>query len=337
MIDLLHSDGIDVIQIESRAKSVESFVEKLRLKGEKYENPLEDVTDLVGLRIITYYLEDVESAADLVRREFEVDETNSTAIAARLEEPDQFGYLSGHYVVSLNEHRRRLAEWDFFGTRRMEIQIRTALQHAWAAVSHKLDYKSANEAPLNLRRRLFRLSALFELADEQFSDLRRVWRVTDQSYRAEVRRGYLDMPIDSVSLGAYLNEAERIGEVRALLEEVGLPIRAKAAESRRELDRRDLLTTLRAFNFARLHELDSFLGSVPTLRRLASAYVKARLTVPAYTLEDLLTQLLMIYQPVDERLASRAYYDDQWPLLQRAIHEFHSSGKGTTPSGTSDR
>jgi putative GTP pyrophosphokinase len=55
---------------------------------------------------------------------------------------------------------------------RAEIQVRTALQHAWSAVHHKLEYKSSTEAPPELRRRLFRLSALFELADEQFSELR---------------------------------------------------------------------------------------------------------------------------------------------------------------------
>lgn len=87
-------------------------------------------------------------------------------------DPDRFGYLSVHYTASLSPARRKLAEWRPYADIRAEVQFRTALQHAWSAVQHKLEYKSSIEAPRELRRRLFRLSALFELADEQFSELR---------------------------------------------------------------------------------------------------------------------------------------------------------------------
>lgn len=51
--------------------------------------------------------------------------------------------------------------------------LSTVLQHAWATISHKLDYKSEVDVPRELRRSLFRLSALLELADKEFVDLRR--------------------------------------------------------------------------------------------------------------------------------------------------------------------
>jgi putative GTP pyrophosphokinase len=169
--DLLAEAGIDVIQIESRTKDLDSFTEKISRKRAKYANPLTEITDLVGLRIITYYREDVAAVGEVLRGEFQIDATNSVDKAASLD-PDRFGYSSVHYVVSLSPDRRRLVEWRPYAGMRAEIQVRTALQHAWSAVNHKLDYKSPTEVPRELRRRLFRLSALFELADEEFSELR---------------------------------------------------------------------------------------------------------------------------------------------------------------------
>ena len=72
--DLISDAGIDVIQIEGRTKSVDSFVEKISRKGKKYANPLVDMTDLVGLRIITYYREDVTRIGAVLKGEFLIDE-----------------------------------------------------------------------------------------------------------------------------------------------------------------------------------------------------------------------------------------------------------------------
>lgn len=52
-----------------------------------------------------------------------------------------------------------------------EIQIRTILMHAWADVSHKISYKREEDVPTHLRRKLNRLIALFEIADDQFDSI----------------------------------------------------------------------------------------------------------------------------------------------------------------------
>src|SRR2546427_6148809 len=171
MENLLKDANIDIVQVDARPKSVESFSEKLRRKGERYTDPLEQMTDLVGLRVITYYLEDVSRVGDLINHEFVLDAENSVDKADAVG-PDQFGYRSVHYVARLGRNRQGLAEWQPFGDSCFEVQVRTSLQHAWAAVDHKLRYKTANDVPDHLKRRLYRLSALFEFADEQFSALR---------------------------------------------------------------------------------------------------------------------------------------------------------------------
>src|SRR5207302_1889866 len=88
-------------------------------------------------------------------------------------ETDQFGYQSDHYIMSLRSGRAEKREWAKFAGLKAEIQVRTALQHAWAAVDHKLNYKPERETDRpQIGRGLSRLAAMFELADEEFSRLR---------------------------------------------------------------------------------------------------------------------------------------------------------------------
>lgn len=83
------------------------------------------------MRIITYFSEDVDKIASIIQSEFEVDEHNSVDKRIKLD-PVRFGYLSLHYVVKLNSTRVRLSEYIIFKDLKVEIQIRSILQHAWA-------------------------------------------------------------------------------------------------------------------------------------------------------------------------------------------------------------
>jgi len=199
--ELLDEAGIDCHQIEHRVKSSESLQDKIQRKGQ-YSDPFQEVTDLVGLRLIAYYPEDVELISTMIAKEFEVDKSNSSNRAALLD-PDRFGYASVHYVVNLPSRRTRLTEWKRFSRIKVEIQIRTVLQHAWAAISHKLEYKTSPEAPRPLRRSLHRLSALLELADEEFSRLRLMRSGIVAEYSERVDRGELSLELDASSLAAF--------------------------------------------------------------------------------------------------------------------------------------
>ena len=202
--ELLEDAQIKVIQVESRVKTLESFSEKLERKGGSYANPLEDITDLVGLRVITYYREDLERIGELIRREFIVDDDNSVMKGSDYE-PDRFGYRSDQYIISLQENRKTLPEWRRLPDIRWEVQVRTVLQHAWAAVEHKLYYKSASDAPPEVRRRLFALSALFELGDREFSAIRYANDALNSRLKNEVSEGNFDIPFNYSSLAAYLD------------------------------------------------------------------------------------------------------------------------------------
>lgn len=162
---ILDNQNIDYHLIEGRAKTVESLEEKVKRKI--YGNPLKEITDLCGIRIIVYYQKDISTVEKLIKKNFIVDKENSIDKSIILKN-NEFGYLSNHYVIKLKQNRKELPEWETFKDIQCEIQLRTVLQHAWAAISHELQYKSNHDIPNFLKRRLFRLAGLFELADEEF-------------------------------------------------------------------------------------------------------------------------------------------------------------------------
>jgi ppGpp synthetase/RelA/SpoT-type nucleotidyltranferase len=205
IVDLLESQDIKA-SVEGRTKEVASFGDKLNRPGKAYTDPLGQMTDLSGIRIILYSISDVDAVAKLVQREFSVDPANSMNKIDLLE-PDRFGYLSQHFVIQLGDSRKNLSEWAGLCDLRAEIQVRTVLQHAWAAVEHFLVYKNERDVPKMLRRRLFRLSALFELADEELDDM--IHSISDQmrQYRAELAKGNSKIEINVDSLRTYIQSS----------------------------------------------------------------------------------------------------------------------------------
>ena len=185
--------GIVVASIESRIKSEESLAGKLELKGTKYAT-LKDITDIFGVRIITFYVDDVDKVASVVDRLFDVDWENSVD-KRKLHEIDSFGYLSLHYICSVPDCPYRF-----------EIQMRTILQHAWANMNHDTGYKSGVEVPRDYLRDMNRLAGMLELIDEQFSRIRTDINNYRRNVQSLVASGRLEeVPLDGDSYRSYLN------------------------------------------------------------------------------------------------------------------------------------
>jgi ppGpp synthetase/RelA/SpoT-type nucleotidyltranferase len=188
----LDDAGLLVAAIESRVKGYDSLAGKLELKGNKY-NSLADLTDIIGLRVITFYIDDVDKVASAVERLFTIDWENSVD-KRKIHEIDSFGYLSLHYICSVPDFPYRF-----------EIQMRTLLQHAWANMDHDTGYKSGVEIPKRYMRNMSRLAGMLELVDDEFSKIR--IELTDYRRRVQalVRSGNLDeVPIDGDTFRSYL-------------------------------------------------------------------------------------------------------------------------------------
>lgn len=132
---LIRNEKISIHSLESRVKTKKSLEGKINKKG-KYKS-IDDITDIVGIRIITHYADDVDKIAAIVEKEFTIDQENSidkrTSIA-----PDKFGYLSLHYIVTLNSTRTNLKEYEVYKNIKAELQIRSILQHAWRRLNTTL-------------------------------------------------------------------------------------------------------------------------------------------------------------------------------------------------------
>ncbi len=188
----LDDAGLLVAALEYRVKSEDSLAGKLELKGGKYHS-LKDITDVIGLRIITFYIDDVDKVASAVERHFDVDWENSVDKRKALE-IDSFGYLSLHYVC-------KVPGMDY----KMEIQMRTILQHSWANMNHDTGYKSGVEVPKRYLRDLSRLAGMLELVDDEFSRIRAELTDYRRKVRALVASGRLeDVPLDGDTFRSYL-------------------------------------------------------------------------------------------------------------------------------------
>ena len=170
--EALLEQNIQLNTFERRIKTEESLTGKLEKKGYKYQT-IYDITDLVGIRVVTYYTDDVDKVAAITKQIFDIDWKNS--VDKRKHQLDSFGYLSLHYICYLKEGPLRSIPF--------EIQMRTALQHVWSAIEHDIGYKGAVKLPPEFVRQFSRLAGMLEMADDEFSRL----RTTMTEYRRQVQ------------------------------------------------------------------------------------------------------------------------------------------------------
>lgn len=188
----LRKQGIYVTAIEHRVKTEKSLAGKLEQKGYKYKT-IDDITDLVGLRIITFYTDEVDKVAVIAKGIFDIDWQESVD-KRKLHDLDAFGYNSLHYICRLKT-----------GGPRFELQMRTALQHVWSTIEHDTGYKGDVKIPREYMRQFNRLAGMMELMDDEFSRLRLVLTDYRRHTLALVKSGHLDdVPLSLGSFRKYL-------------------------------------------------------------------------------------------------------------------------------------
>lgn len=209
--ELLEENDVSVHSVTCRVKDRDKLKEKVRKSEGKYEK-LEDITDIAGLRIVTYFADDVDVIADIIKKEFVIDQDNSID-RREIMQSDKFGYLSLHYVASLNEERKKLTEYRSLRGSKCEIQIRSILQHAWAEIEHDLGYKTELEIPWQIRRRFTRIAGLLEVADSEFVEIKNGLKEYEESISKQIKDKPEEVYIDKLSLTMFIAENKNYREI----------------------------------------------------------------------------------------------------------------------------
>ncbi len=207
----LSASRLNVATIEHRAKQVDSFGRKSaqpstgETEKPKYFEPLKQITDMAGVRVITFFPRTVEEVDHVIRAQFRILEVSNKADVLRQEE--RFGYQSVHYIATLSDQRLTLPEYGIFKGLVAEIQVRTILQHAWAEIEHDIQYKSVETIPASVRRRFMSLAGMLEIADREFQAVQDEDERLRQEARTSIKQGKLDaVEITADALKAYLDK-----------------------------------------------------------------------------------------------------------------------------------
>lgn len=166
----LISQKISFVDVPYRHKTKKSFLKKIDDKLIQKDYSPELMTDLAGIRVITLIEADVQKVCELIQAMFNVHPADSVNKSEKLGE-EKVGYRSVHFVCDVGQDREKLPEFSAYKGLCFEIQIRTALEHAWSEIEHDRGYKLGGKLPSHLNRRFKLLSGLLESADLEFNRL----------------------------------------------------------------------------------------------------------------------------------------------------------------------
>ncbi|MEN0644164.1 GTP pyrophosphokinase family protein [Alkalicoccobacillus gibsonii] len=150
--------------VTGRVKPVSSILNKAARKKISFDDLEKEIQDLAGVRIVTQFVEDIETVVELIRKrkDFEILEERDYIL-----EQKPSGYRSYHliiwYPVQTIQGEKKI---------QVELQVRTLSMNFWATIEHSLRYKYSGEIPEDISMRLMRASeAAFQL-DEEMSIIR---------------------------------------------------------------------------------------------------------------------------------------------------------------------
>ncbi len=243
---ILDEAGINYLTVTGRTKTVASFAEKAarRRDGDLlYPDPLTQITDTIGIRVITYVRSDVAAVAELLADQVVVlDDRDMGQVTA---EEGRFGYASRHLQIGLDAVREAQPAYAHLRGRAAQVQIRTVLQHAWAEFEHDIRYKGQvpEEHARDFDRRFTLAAGLLELADQEFSTIRDTLRAVPGE--APPAPADDDPRIDARELAAFLagqyadagwSRTDHYAWISGLLLELGVTSLIELGEVLRDVD-----------------------------------------------------------------------------------------------------
>lgn len=218
-------EDCSVHSIEARAKTVESFRRKAEKTDEtdasklKYTDPLTQITDLAGIRVIAFFPKSLKLVCEAIEKEFDIQWMKD--LGEERFTQGRFGYQSIHFLVKLPTKKTEWAEYKRFDGLIAEIQVRTILQHAWAEMEHDIQYKSTEQIPTSIQRRFVALAGMLEIADREFQAVQdedtKLRRAVSASLQDDLTRTTIQKPEPPQQQTAGSQSAEGVAVTQALV------------------------------------------------------------------------------------------------------------------------
>jgi len=288
--NVLKQQSIEYLSVESRVKTVESAIEKIERK--EYNNPKAQLTDLAGIRVITYLEQQVTKISDVVKQLFEIDEENSLDRTQILGD-DKVGYRSTHFVCTLGSDRGSLPENKELGNLKFEIQLRTVLQHAWAELAHDRTFKFKASLPTKIERKLNLYSGMLELIDGAFNDISSEIDTYSASLKKKSLKQLASAGIDSLSIERFVTQSAAANKIELRSFEADQPT----------------ITLIKKVGIKSIGELESLLDH--KFVRAYRAHIKNRFGLIGFV------RLLLMYHDLD-----RTMKFGTWGWIPEAVADF---------------
>ena len=158
-------------EVTFRTKDLISIVKKIKKKNlEKSGYSFSDLKDKLGVRIICAFNSDLNIVDEFLKANFEIEKAEYKNEALDFNKLD---YISNHYDIKIGSKKKLRFKDEKIKDLIFEVQVRSLNQHAWSNTAHFLTYKRESDISNVLKRRVYRLLSLYEIADDEFSSVNR--------------------------------------------------------------------------------------------------------------------------------------------------------------------
>jgi len=144
---------------DSRLKSLESIVEKMKVIRCNINAFQKHIEDIAGVRLTCCTIDEIQQVEDLIRNHPDI--IDCKVIKDYGENGvDEYGYRGHHLLVTVKVSYENKTLRD-----RCEVQVRTLAQDLWAILSHRDFYKVSSKPPQLVQQDMITLSKLLEVVD----------------------------------------------------------------------------------------------------------------------------------------------------------------------------
>ena len=150
-----------------RLKSYDSVCKKMQKKGLdlNFDLALEKINDLIGIRAVCAYVDDIYKVADLIEKQQDI---RILKTKDYVQQPKKSGYQSLHLILEIAIPFQKENQWI-----KLELQLRTAAMDYWANLDHQLRYKRGQKQAAVINEELQQCASVITQLDQRMLDIRK--------------------------------------------------------------------------------------------------------------------------------------------------------------------